>query len=264
MEEDTVLEGGMMNSPVKKGNVVIRPCTASSATIHRLLRHARSRGLTWVPEPIALDDTSETLSFIEGEVPHSMPSWIWNDATLINIARRMRQWHDATEDFSDPEAVWSFDTGEKQEVICHNDFAPYNCVYKNQTFEGLIDFDLCAPGTRLWDIAYTTYRFIPIMPVQSTITDGSTPEGEYSPYPLDDMFRRTDRFLAEYAQGNHLLLYTRDELLEKTARRITAVAEWTKRFAEETHNDVLRKNAIMYREHSTYIENLRTITSNPA
>lgn len=71
------------------------------------------------------------------------------------------------------------------------------------------------------------------------------------------------RFLAEYAQGNHLLLYTRDELLEKTARRITAVAEWTKRFAEETHNDVLRKNAIMYREHSTYIENLRTITSNP-
>jgi len=35
MEEDTVLEGGMMNSPVKKGDVVIRPCTAFLQNTHR-------------------------------------------------------------------------------------------------------------------------------------------------------------------------------------------------------------------------------------
>ncbi len=29
---------------------------------------------------------------------------------------------------------------------------------------GVIDFDLCAPGARLWDLAYTAYRYVPLMP----------------------------------------------------------------------------------------------------
>lgn len=52
------------------------------------------------------------------------------------------------------------DTVRRHEVICHNDFAPYNFVYKDQLPYALIDFDL--PGPRLRDIAYAAYWMTPL------------------------------------------------------------------------------------------------------
>ncbi|WP_405867085.1 phosphotransferase [Streptomyces sp. NBC_01515] len=39
------------------------------------------------------------------------------------------------------------------EVICHGDFAPYNCVFTGEGAVGLIDFDAARPGPRAWDLA---------------------------------------------------------------------------------------------------------------
>lgn len=245
------LSGGNMNAPVKKQNRVYRVATEATPTIQRLLHHVRSKGLAWVPEPFGIEGDREVLSFVPGEVPHEMPAWIWSEDTLSDIARRIRQWYDATVDFDSDGSVWNFTADGGTEVICHNDFAPYNCVFNGEQFSGLIDFDLCAPGSRLWDLAYTVYRFVPVMPLEPL---GDEPE--HSPFSLDELFRRLDVFLDTYAAGDASYRYSRKEILETCAKRVTAIAEWTARFAEETGNDSLKANARMYRAHAGWIEAL--------
>jgi hypothetical protein len=249
--EGVALKGGNMNTPVLKGDRVHRKTTPASPTIHRLLRHVRAKGIHWVPEPLFLDQDTEVLSFIEGEVPHEMPPWIWDAAILCEVAVRMREWHDATADFDRRHACWNLATGETPEVICHNDFAPYNCVFRDFQFAGLIDYDLCAPGSRLWDLAYTAYRFIPLMP-SSPIGD----EPEHSPFTEEEMEQRLTTFLSSYACKNSCFDYTRDRLLEKTALRLLAIADWTARHADTTGNEALRANARMYQAHACWIRGL--------
>lgn len=242
------LSGGNMNAPVKKRNRVYRVATEATPTIQRLLHHVRSKGLAWVPEPFGIEGDREVLSFVPGEVPHDMPAWIWKESTLAEIARRIRQWHDATADFDTTGAVWNFAADGKADTICHNDFAPYNCVFNGEQFSGLIDFDLCASGSRLWDLAYTVYRFVPVMPPEPL---GDEPE--CSPFSLEETFRRLDLFLDTYAAGDASLRYSRETVLEACAKRVRAIADWTARFAEETDNDSLKANARMYRAHSKWI-----------
>jgi aminoglycoside phosphotransferase (APT) family kinase protein len=55
-----------------------------------------------------------------------------------------------------------FPAREPCEVICHGDFAPYNCVFFGDQTVGVIDFDGAHPGPRLWDVAYAVYRFAPV------------------------------------------------------------------------------------------------------
>jgi hypothetical protein len=47
-------------------------------------------------------------------------------------------------------------------VMCHNDFAPYNCVFDGANAAGTIDFDTAGPGPRYRDLAYALYRFAPL------------------------------------------------------------------------------------------------------
>ncbi len=84
---------------------------------------------------------------------------------MVAAAKMLRAYHDAALDFVPPaSSQWGFsypDT-ERHEVICHNDFAPYNFVYKDQVPYAVIDFDLAGPGPRLRDIAYAAYWMTPL------------------------------------------------------------------------------------------------------
>lgn len=88
---------------------------------------------------------------------------MWSDESLREIAKMMRLYHDAVSDFPVPDDWQPMDnTPDPVEVICHNDFAVYNIIYQNEKPAGIIDFDVAAPGPRLWDIAYTLYTCIPL------------------------------------------------------------------------------------------------------
>lgn len=243
------LYGGFMNTPVKKGNVVYRPIRKNSDTIHRLLQHLHKKRITWVPEYHGCDDEgNEILSYIPGDVPHNMPKWIWNESILVDIAQRMRLFHDATVDFNSKNCIWELPQSEPVEVICHNDFAPYNCVFENRRFVGLIDFDVCSPGSRLWDMAYAVYRFVPFMP-----SDKKVPTDETCPFSEDKMFERTELFLSTYTDGNLNYLYSQKALCRVMQQRLAFLSEWTERYAAEINNEILKRNARMYAWHAEWI-----------
>lgn len=250
------LSGGFVNpSVVRVGDTVRREAGAWTPTIHRLLRHVRERGLAWAPEPRGLDERGrEVLAFIPGEVPHAMPDWVWSERVLSDVATALRQWHEATAGFDRGEAVWNFATHEPAEVICHNDFAPYNCVFRAGRFVGAIDFDFCSPGPRLWDLAYAAYRFVPLMPPAGVVLrDGAG--GERSPFGESGQRRRLDGFLAAYAAaGTPPLRYGSAVLVAATVRRLQAIADWTEAHCAGDGAHPLIHHARMYRAHARWLE----------
>jgi aminoglycoside phosphotransferase (APT) family kinase protein len=87
---------------------------------------------------------------------------MWDDAVLVAAAALLRRYHDATVGFVPPGARWRLPARAPFEVVCHNDFAPYNLVFRGRTLAGAIDFDTAAPGPRAWDLAYLAYRLVPL------------------------------------------------------------------------------------------------------
>lgn len=172
--DEVVLTGGNATPVVRRGDTVRRGAGEWTPTVQALLAHVRARGVTEVPEPRGLDaDGREVLSYLDGEVPSDgpLPAWLWDEQVLVEAARLIRRFHDATVGFlataaGGPEPVeapvWRMPAHDPVEVVCHNDVAPYNLVFRGGHLVGLIDHDHASPGPRVWDLAYLAYRLVPL------------------------------------------------------------------------------------------------------
>jgi aminoglycoside phosphotransferase (APT) family kinase protein len=150
-------------APVRHGGTVLRPVAPWTASVHALLAHLRAQGVDWVPEPRGIHSGSAVVSWVEGEVPaYPMPAYVWEPAVLDRAAAMLRELHDATEGFDRSGRVWALPAREPAEVICHNDFAPYNLAFRDGLPVGAIDFEAASPGPRTWDLAYLAYRLVPL------------------------------------------------------------------------------------------------------
>jgi len=207
--------------------------------------------VTWVPRVLGIDDAGrEVLEYIDGVVGHGEPGWLFADEVLGDVARALREWHDATATFErrDDDAWW-FPGKEPGEVICHNDFAPYNHVFREGRWVGAIDFDICYPAPRLWDMAWAAYRYVPLRPQPGD--EQAPPEAgeDVSPLPLQDQLRRLDAFLGAYAGGDAELRYPAAQLLGFAVARLEAIASWCA--AHESED--MRRNGLMYSAHAAWI-----------
>ncbi|WP_425360507.1 phosphotransferase enzyme family protein [Candidatus Tisiphia endosymbiont of Ceraclea dissimilis] len=153
---------------VNIGDYIYRPAGFWTKQVHNLLDHIRSEGFLSAPKPVGFDNSGrEIVSFLKGEVSNYPLS---NNAAsikaLTSAASLLRKYHDASQNFlikvvSD-EKCWQLPSRHPKEVICHGDFAPYNVVLNGEQAVGIIDFDTCHPGSRLWDVAYALYRWVPL------------------------------------------------------------------------------------------------------
>jgi phosphotransferase family enzyme len=192
-EPEVLLTGGNMNTVVRVGATVRRTAGPWTPTIHALLRHIRAAGFTLAPEPLGIDGRGrEILTFLPGAAgAYPLRDAVWlTDATLDAVAAMLRAYHDATAGFAPPPGgVWQFPDHQPVEVVCHNDIAPYNLIFDRGALTGIIDWDLASPGPRVWDVAYSAYRFVPL----------SAPANEDIPFPgADEQARRLARLCAVY------------------------------------------------------------------
>ena len=152
---------------VKVGDTIRRPRKPSSETVQALLGHLHDHGFDGCPRPLGFDDQGrEVLSFVEGRggsVP--LPPEAITDRALVEHARLIRQFHDASASFFTSSDTWEpllADTAEVPEIICHNDLSIPNTVYQHGLPHGLVDWDFAAPGRRLWDLAYAIWWIVPL------------------------------------------------------------------------------------------------------
>lgn len=159
-----VLSDGV-TTVVRVDDTVHRTTGIWTASVHALLKHIRERGFLAAPEALGFDaEGREILSYLEGKVcNYPLPLDARSKTALISAARLLRLYHDATVDFvTSYKGLWQLNDHPPLEVICHGDYAPYNCVMKNDEVIGIIDFDTAHPGSRIWDVAYAVYRFAPL------------------------------------------------------------------------------------------------------
>ncbi len=183
--EDTPI--GNLSEIEIEGNTVLRNLRPYSPSVHRLLLHLNTKGIDFVPRFLGVSGDCERISFMPGQVAADYPlsrTPSQQEIAIRAAAKMLRALHDASADFKESaNDVWflSYPGDLPREVICHNDFAPYNITFKNKMPVGLIDFDTACPAPRIWDIAYAVYRFIPLG--RETFDPGAN---RYRPYDSKD------------------------------------------------------------------------------
>ena len=194
---DEILRGGLANAgrvtrrTTEDGQqVVVRPAPPHAAELHRCLRALADAGFYGVPQPIALDGDQETLTFVPGDVAvEPFPAWSRTDEALRSVGGLLRRMHDTPIGVKfGPDVPWptEFTDPEGGPVLCHNDPAQENVVFRDGVAVALIDFDFAAPGRPIWDLALAAWYWVPMTAAEDGIDAARRLRSLADAYRLDD------------------------------------------------------------------------------
>lgn len=232
--EEEVLTGGNVNVIIRKGNTVLRPMGDWSPCVHQLLIHLEEQGFAGAPKFLGIDEAGrEILTYLPGDVlgnayPELEP-YMWSDGTLVDVARLLRHFHDATQGSGllDKKG-WqmSYADERKHEVICHNDAALYNVVFQQERPVALIDYDMAGPGPRMWDVAYSLYTSVPLAGFSPDASSGRTVAYQRDLHAVERK-RRIHLFFKEYG------IPVPDDLRQWIMERLAAMCDTLRKGAAE-------------------------------
>ena len=159
--------GGNLNDATRVGDTVRRRAGPWTPAVHALLRFLENAGFE-APRARGMDEKGrEILEYIDGDVhpgwPDPAPDWVMDDDRLAAGARLLRRYHDLVEGFVPPtDPRWRFVAPTAHEIICHNDWGPWNALFRERRLAVMLDWDMAGPGTRLWDLANSGYAWVPL------------------------------------------------------------------------------------------------------
>jgi len=158
VDHEQLLDGGNVSGGVVRvGSTVRKPWTDATPSVLDFMTAVRAAGVD-VPAVLGKDELGRQVTeFIPGRLAlHSDPL---AHSELGRVGAIVRAIHDASETYTPAnEASWSTAIpAPGDELICHNDLAPWNLIIGNRWV--FIDWDAAAPSTRLWDLAYAAQTF---------------------------------------------------------------------------------------------------------
>jgi phosphotransferase family enzyme len=161
------LPGGTANRGlvIRVGDTVLRPAAPCWPATHALLAHLCAAGFDGAPRVLAVDETTEVLTYIHGQaaVP-PLPVDTLTDAALVSVAALLRRYHRAVRSFDPAGYRWprQIPAGFRTGLVSHNDVYPANIVFRDGRAVALIDFDLAGPGSAVWDLAAAARTWVPL------------------------------------------------------------------------------------------------------
>jgi thiamine kinase-like enzyme len=177
-----------------------------------------------VPTPVGIEGDEELVTFLEG-----VPVWApgtrqyIGDTDLRALAALLRQYHDVADEIGVPEdATWNRLPSEARgphSMVCHNDFAPWN-VLRCERGLAIIDWDLAAPGTASWDLAYACWVCIPLWNDEDVAARRVGPVG--------DRATRLRRFVDAYGADDEQRGSLLDTIELRQLAALDQVREWAR------------------------------------
>lgn len=173
-----VLDGGNAGGALRLGDTIRKPAGAWTAAVDQLLDHLADAGFSGAPRPLGRDaDGRQILSMLPGETVGSRkpwPRWVYEDTTLDQVGRWLRDYHRAVADFSpDVSSAWrgggAWSPGL---IIGHNDAAPYNAAWQDGQLQGFFDWDFAGPVTPEFDLAFCCLAWVPLHGRQVAESEG--------------------------------------------------------------------------------------------
>jgi aminoglycoside phosphotransferase (APT) family kinase protein len=167
-EAETPLAGGDVNVGdqvvVRVGETVRRPAGPHTPAVAALLDHLERAGFEGAPRSRGIDERGRhVLTYVEGEA--ALPPIPSSDEACHALGALLRRMHDAQAGFVRPaDAAWHHGplAPTDGEVICHNDVFPPNVILRDGLPVALIDWDLCGPMPRLYDVASAANFWAPL------------------------------------------------------------------------------------------------------
>jgi hypothetical protein len=253
-EREILLDGGNLTKVVRVGDTVRREAGSWTPFVHFLLDHLRERGFNLAPKALGLDSTGrEILSYIPGQTlfGHPWPEWVWSDELLEEAVAALADYHVKVADFR-PESVESrlgTQPLAREQIVCHNDFAPYNCVFRDGHLVGLLDWDVVCVGSTTWDLAFFAWHWVPLYEPSSEIA-----------WRTDEVCRQRLRRIVELYG-----LEDRSDFLQQVVSRIEASRqgiltragdgdEAFRKLLQEGHVDKMQHAIEYVRENQSYLE----------
>jgi hypothetical protein len=152
---------------VRIGATVRRAVGPWTGAVHALLATLARRGFVDVPVVLGYDERGrEALTFLPGRVP-DVDTEVVSEAALTSAMRWLRRYHDAVDGVR-LDGPWRTTNRRLApgELICHHDFAPYNVALSSsatgEQVVGVFDWDMAGPGTRLEDLAFAAWNWVPL------------------------------------------------------------------------------------------------------
>ncbi len=184
------LDGGNVGGAVRIGPTVRRTTGPWTPAVHGLLTRLAEAGLVEAPRFLGVDELGrEVLSHLPGrvvDVDSETPAL----PLLTHAMRWLRRYHDVVEGFVHPGPWRTIDRPlAAGEIVCHHDFAPYNVAVSStadgEQVVGVFDWDMAGPGSRLEDLAFAAWNWVPL----------------HRPLPPDEAARRMEAMAQSYGEG---------------------------------------------------------------
>lgn len=200
---EEVLDGGNASGPVVRvGDTVRKAWTAATPHIVAYVRAMRDGGVE-APEPLGRDAQGrQIIEFLPGTL--AIDSAPLSAAELGHVGGMVRRIHDVSARYVPAAgAIWEPPlSAPAQELICHNDLAPWNLMLGDRWV--FIDWDGASPSTRSWDLAFSAQTFALPDPTRdpqrsaedlAAFVDGYGADEELRAVLPDMMRRRTQAML---------------------------------------------------------------------
>ena len=242
------LRGGS-TEVTKVGGRVLRSRRQGSANVEWLLTVLECRGFRYSPRFLGLsDDDRQVLGFIEGQTgSYPRSEELRSDEVLVSAARALHSLHEATSDLATKVVDgWMLTAVEPYEVVCHGDFAPYNCVFDGSRMVCIIDFDTAHPGPRIRDVAYAIYRFAPLTAPENAVGFGS----------LAEQARRARLFCDEYGEVD------RTQVIEAMCQRLLDLVSYMR--SQAAQGDAAFQSHLDDGHDTTYLRDIHYLRTNAA
>jgi phosphotransferase family enzyme len=156
---------GTFSTLAKVGNTVRRSTGPWTPAVHALLRHLERVGFDGAPRVLGVDAQGrEVLTYVPGHVPRNASPEVATDRALFEVGRLLRRYHEAVSGFSLPPGLEWYGQADlvPGSVVCHNDLAPRNTVFREGSPVAFLDFDLASPALPAWDVAHLAWQFVPL------------------------------------------------------------------------------------------------------